>query len=62
MIVAPCNATPTAKPAPLANGVRETPLVKSVDIIRPVSSALIIVLNHFIFFANFSQTSISSSR
>ena len=35
------------------NAVIENPLVMIVDFIRPASGAIAIVLNHFIFSANF---------
>ena len=39
------KVTPTGRPTPLANGVIETPLVMTVDVIRPVSTMPVIVLN-----------------
>ena len=58
----PLNAIPTGRPTPLANVAIETPPVITVDVIRPVSTMLVIVLNRFIFFASHLQTSNSSSK
>ena len=58
----PLNAVPTGRPAPLANAAIETPPVITVDVIRPVSTMLVTVLNGFISFAGRSRTSISSSK
>ena len=52
-------AIPTGNPTPLANAVIEIPPVITVDVIRPVSTIPVIVLNRFIFLAVFSRTSIS---
>ena len=43
------NAVPTGRPKPLANAAMETPSVLTVDAIRPVSIAIMILLNRFIF-------------
>ena len=45
----PLKAMPTGRPTPLANAAIEIPPVITVDIIRPVSMMLVIVLNRFIF-------------
>ena len=58
----PLKATPTGRPTPLANAAIEIPPVITVDVIRPVSTMPVIVLNRFIFLAIRSRTSISSSK
>ena len=55
----PLKAMPTGKPTPLANAGIETPPVIIVDVIRPVSTMLVIVWNGFIFLASRSRTSLS---
>ena len=50
------KAIPTRNPAPLANAVIEIPPVITVDVIRPVYTILVIVLNRFIFLAICSRT------
>ena len=58
----PLNAISTGGPAPFLDAAIETPPVMTVDVIRPVSRMSVIVLNHFIFFASRSRTSISLSK
>ena len=48
------NAIITGKSKPFANVAIETPPVITVDVIRPVFTMLVIVLNRFIFFARLS--------
>ena len=55
----PLKAIPTGNPTPLANAAIEIPPVITVDVIRPVSTIPVIVLNRFIFLAICSRTSIS---
>ena len=43
------NAVPTDRPKPLANAAMETSSVLTVDAIRPVTTAIMILLNCFIF-------------
>ena len=55
----PLKAVPTGNPTPLANaGMFITPVI-TVDVIRPPSTILAIVLNRFIFLAFCPRTSIS---
>ena len=56
------KAMPTGRPTPLANAAIEIPPVITVDVIRPVSTIPVIVLNRFIFLAICSRTSISSRK
>ena len=56
------TAIPAARPALLANAVIETLPFITVDVIRPVSTILVIVLSHFNLFGSRSRTSISSSK
>ena len=58
----PLKAVPTGNPTPLANAVIEIPPVITVDVIKPVSTIPVIVLNRFIFLAIYSRTSISSRK
>ena len=58
----PPKAMPADRPTPLANDAIEILPVITVDVIRPVSTMLVIVLNCFIFLAILSQTSILSSK
>ena len=58
----PLKATPTGRPTPLANAAIEIPPVIAVNVIRPVSTMSVIVLNHFISLAIQSRTSILSSK
>ena len=44
------NAIPTGRLIPLANAVVESPPVIVVDVVRPVSRMLVIVLNRLIYF------------
>ena len=60
--LAPLKAIPTGRPTPPANAAIEVPPVIIVDVIRPVSTMHVIVLNRFIFLAICSQTSISSRK
>ena len=46
----PLKAMPTGRPTPLANAAIEISPVITVDVIRPVSTMPVIVLNRFIFF------------
>ena len=58
----PLKAIPTGNPTPLANVamlIPPVPPVITVDVIRPVSTIPVIVLNRFIFLAICSRTSIS---
>ena len=55
----PLMAIPTGNPTPLANASIDIPPVITVDVIRPASTISVIVLNHFIFLAICSRTSIS---
>ena len=50
------------KSTPPENVIIETPPVITFGVIRPVSTAFVTVLNHFIFFTNLSPTSISSNK
>ena len=52
----PLKAMPTGRPTPPANAAIETPPVITVDVIRPVSTMLVIVLNCFIFLVIRSRT------
>ena len=45
----PLKAIPTGRPTPLANAAIETPPVITVDVIRPVSTILVIALDRFNF-------------
>ena len=56
------KAMPTGKPTPLANAAIEIPPVISVDVIGPVSTTPVIVLNRFIFLSIRSGTSILSGK
>ena len=56
------KATPTGRSTPLANAAIEIPPVIAVNVIRPVSTMSVIVLNHFISLAIQSRTSILSSK
>ena len=58
----PPNAEPMGRPTPLANTAIEIPPAITVDVISPVSTMPVIVLNHFIFLAIHSRTSISSRK
>ena len=58
----PHKAAPTGRPIPLANAAIEIPPVITVDVIRPVSTIPVVVLNRFIFLAIRSRTSISSRK
>ena len=58
----PLKAMPTGRPIPLANAAIEIPPVITADVIRPVSTIPVIVLNRFIFLTIHSRTSISSSK
>ena len=59
----PLKAIPTGNPTtPLGNAAIEIPPVITVDVIRPVSTMPVIILNRFIFLEICSQTSISSRK
>ena len=55
----PLKAISTGNPTLLANAAIDITPVITVDVIRPVSMIPVVVLNHFIFWAIFSRTSIS---
>ena len=55
----PLKAIPTGNPTPLPNAAIEIPPVITVDVIRPVSTIPVIVLNRLIFLAFYLRTSIS---
>ena len=55
----PLKAIPTGNPTPLGNAAIDIPTVITVDVIRPVSTILAIVLNHFIFLVICLRTSVS---
>ena len=48
----PLKAMPMGRSTPLANSAIEILPVINFDVIRPVSTMPVIVLNHFIFFGN----------
>ena len=54
----PLKAIPTGNPTPLAKAAIEIPQVTTVDVIRPVPTIPVIVLNRFICLAISSRTSI----
>ena len=56
------KAAPKGRPTPLANAAIEIPAVIIVDVIRPVSTMPVIVLNRLIFLTIRSKTSISSRK
>ena len=56
------KAIPTGNPTPLANAAIDIPPVITIDLIRPVSTIPVIVLNCFIFLAICSQVSVSSRK
>ena len=58
----PLKTMPTGRPTPLANAAIEIPPVITVDVIRPVSTMPVIVLNRFILLEIRSRTSISSGK
>ena len=53
---------PTGRPTLLANAAIEIPPVITVDVLKPVSTMPVIVINRFIFLAIRSRTSISSNK
>ena len=53
------KAIPRGNPTPLENAVIDISPVITIDVIRAVSTIPVIVLNHFIFLAICSRTSIS---
>ena len=55
----PLKAIPIDKLTPLANAVIEIPPVITVDVIKPMSTIPVIVLNRFFSLAICSRTSIS---
>ena len=61
------KAIPTGSPTPLASATIEIPPVITVDVIRPLSTIPLIVLNRFIFLAfvhelQFHQRNMSQSQ
>ena len=58
----PLKAMPTGNPTTLANAAIYTPPVITTDVIRPVSTIPVIILNRFIFLVIRSRTSISSRK
>ena len=58
----PFKAMATYNPTPLANAAIYTPPVITTDVIRPVSTIPVIILNRFIFLLIRSRTSISSRK
>ena len=58
----PLKAMSTGRRAQLANVAIESPPVITVDVIEPVSTIPVIVLNRFIFLAILSRTSILSRK
>ena len=58
----PLKAMPTGRLTSLKNAAIEVRPVITVDVIRPVSTMPVIVLNRFIFLAIRSRTSILSSK
>ena len=58
----PLITVPIGRKTPLANVAIEISSVITVDVIRPVSTALVIVLNRFIFLAKLSRTSVLSIK
>ena len=58
----PLKAMSTGRRAQLANVAIEIPPVITVDVIEPVSTIPVIVLNRFIFLAILSRTSILSRK
>ena len=53
----PLKAMPTGRPTPLTNAAIEVSPVITVNVIRPVSTMVVIVLNCFIFLENRSISS-----
>ena len=51
----PLRVIPTGRPTPLVNAATEIPPVVTVDVIRPVFTMLVIVLNRFIFWQSFHE-------
>ena len=51
----PLNVIPTGRPAALAIAALETSPVITANVIRPVSTMLVIVSNRFIFFLAFHK-------
>ena len=58
----PLKAMPTGRLTSLKNAAIEVRPVITVDVIRPVSTMPVIVLNHFIFLAIRLRTSILSNK
>ena len=58
----PLRAIPTDRRRSLVNAAIKIPSVITIDVIRPVSTMSVIVLNCFIFLAIRSRTSVSSSK
>ena len=53
------KAMPTGRLTPLANAPIEIPSVITVDVIRPMSTMTVIVLNHFISSSKYASTSVN---
>ena len=53
---------PTGRPTPVANAAIEIPPRITIDVIRPVPTLPVILLNRFIFLAFRSRASISSRK
>ena len=60
--LSPLKAMPTGRPTPLANAAIEIPPKITVDVIRPMSTMHMIVLNHFSFLTIRLRTSVSSRK
>ena len=58
----PLKAMSTGRRAQLANAAIEIPPMITVDVIKPVFTILVIVLNCFIFLGIISRTSILSKK
>ena len=58
----PLKVMPTGRPTLPGNAAIEIPPVITVNVIKPVSTMPVIVLNHFIFLAIRSRTSTSLSK
>ena len=62
IVVVPLKVMPTGRPTRLANAAIEILPVITDNVNSSVTTIPVIVLNHFIFFASRSQTSISSRK
>ena len=58
----PLKTMPTDRPTPLANTAIEIPPMITVDVIRPVSTMPLTVLNRFLLLEIRSRTSVSSGK